>query len=603
LIETGRSIETGPLPRSRMKHPIPLESLTPSRRFLGELGGLLVLFLGSPGVTSADGSTLLAIMGIAIWGSVAVRPLGEHRRRALLAEWLAGSLGMGPVMWWAWHVWPPTLLYIGAGFGVWLLLAAGCVRLLARHVSVPLALALGWTAVETLRGIIPPPFGLGWLRLGHQAHHHLWLSGSARVWGVEGLSLVLAGLAGVLAGLLVTRRIEGRSWIVPLAPAALALLFSFTTSPPELVAGPRVLLVQPGFSQERKQRDDARENFLASRQLTFEAIEQLRRDGAELPDLVCWGESMLYVPLFEPGVAEAIAGGCTASPWMGEITAESLERLGDWEDGWVREGIFGIAPYPLPGLVPEPVPEAERLPEGTSFLAGAEVLDVVGDDLRRRNGVVLYDAGGRRSPAAAKRFLVPGAETMLGLERFPAVRGVIERIANYVPDFAAAEETGVLELVGRDGRRFSVGATVCFDNAFLGPYTEPVRDGPLDFHLVVSNEAWYLDSCEADQMIAFSRLIALSTARSVVRATNSGISVGFSPQGKELGRIRQGGRDRQVRGTLLLEPPVPADREGKASIPLYPRVRTPWRLLLVLAPLGLLVIRRRSVGNPRGPRG
>ena len=71
----------------------------------------------------------------------------------------------------------------------------------------------------------------------------------------------------------------------------------------------------------------------------------------------------------------------------------------------------------------------------------------------------------------------------------------------------------MLELVTRDDRTFRFGATVCFDNAFLAPYTDPAAEGPLDFHLVVSNEAWYRTSFEMDQMVAFSRLIALATGR------------------------------------------------------------------------------------------
>ena len=193
-----------------MTNRIELEPLPPLRRFLGELAGLFLAFLASPGILFATGSTLLAIVGIALWGANVVRPLGVRWKRALLAEWLAGALGWGWVMWWVWYVYPPTILYILGGWGVWMLLAAIAVRRLARHVSIPVAVMLGWTAVETVRSIIPPPIGLGWLRLGHFASHHFWLAGSARVGGVEGLSLLLAGLAGGIAGIVVLRRVEGR---------------------------------------------------------------------------------------------------------------------------------------------------------------------------------------------------------------------------------------------------------------------------------------------------------------------------------------------------------------------------------------------------------
>ena len=51
--------------------------------------------------------------------------------------------------------------------------------------SLVLALPSAWMSVEALRSLLPLPIGAPWLRLGHHAHHHLWLSGSARVWGLE----------------------------------------------------------------------------------------------------------------------------------------------------------------------------------------------------------------------------------------------------------------------------------------------------------------------------------------------------------------------------------------------------------------------------------
>ena len=566
----------------------------PGRRFAGELIGLLLLYLGAPGALAPDGSTLLAILGLGVWGAFAVRPLGERRRAGRFAEWLAGGLGMAPVMWWTGYVWPPILFYMVAGYGLYVLATGALARALAPRYSVGVAVAAAWLALETIRSILPPPAGTGWLRLGHFAHHHLWLSGSARVWGVEGLSVVLASLAGLLAAGIVARRVSWRGLALGTAPALLAALLSVVTAAPETVAGPRLLLVQPAFPQERKQFDNPWDNFLASRELTLATLDALEWQGVAPPDLVCWGESMLYVDLFEPEVDAAVARGVQGLAWTEPLTPEILELAREAERGWILELILGIGR-------PD-APRRERLPEGTSFLAGAVVYGMVDEAIRRRNAVVLYAPDGTRGPAAGKRVLVPGAETMLGLERLAFVRRTIESIAAYVPDFVAAEETGALELAPRDGRRFRLSGTVCFDNAFLAPYVEAVAAGPLDFHLVVSNEAWYRDSAEADHMVAFSRLIALSTGRAVVRATNSGISLGIGPDGRELGRIRVGERDRLVRGTLLLEVPVPAAGED-AGAPLYVRLRTWWRVLLVVLPVALLLLFRRAGGNPPGPGG
>ena len=40
------------------------------------------------------------------------------------------------------------------------------------------------------------------------------------------------------------------------------------------------------------------------------------------------------------------------------------------------------------------------------------------------------------------------------------------------------------------------------------------------FLAVISNEAWYEDGVEMDYMVAFSRLLAVATGRTIVRATS-----------------------------------------------------------------------------------
>jgi apolipoprotein N-acyltransferase len=99
------------------------------------------------------------------------------------------------------------------------------------------------------------------------------------------------------------------------------------------------------------------------------------------------------------------------------------------------------------------------------------------------------------------------------------------------------------------------------------PYTEPVRRERVDAHLVLSNEAWYRTSFEFDQMMAFSKVLAAATGRSVVRCTNSGVTAVVGPDGRETQRLvgeREDGvrSDRASAGWLLAEVPVPAPDAG-----------------------------------------
>lgn len=173
--------------------------------------------------------------------------------------------------------------------------------------------------------------------------------------------------------------------------------------------------------------------------------------------------------------------------------------------------------------------------------------------------LVVYDSAGGRSNPAFKRFLVPLGETFFGMERFGWVRDLAQSAAGYVPDLVPGQETGRIPIRGRDGRTWTVSGSVCFDNAHPWSYVDALADGPVDFHLVASNEAWYETSCEMDQMVAFSRVYALMTGRAFVRATNSGVSLVMGPDGTELGRVRdEHGGDRAVAGFGAWTVPVPA---------------------------------------------
>lgn len=574
-------------------------ALAPARRVGWLLLAWALVLLAGPGALTRDGSAL-AWVGLALWAFTARRP----GRRAFAAETLAGAFHGALTMYWVAHVWAPALIYVGLGWGLYLALTGAWLRRLAGRLPLALATAASFTAVEALKAVLPPPFGLRWLQLGHHASATPLLQESARLWGPTGLTFVLASLAGLAAALaLGGGRARRGEWVTGLLPLGVALAYAALSAAPATEPGPRVLLVQPAFPQWRKQaREDIREKFAEQLELTAQGLRTGRAVGRPEPDLVCWGETMLYATLVDgslTGADAATLGELAVYPWwnLEEREFPALVRtLERHERAWVGEALFGLG-------------RAQRLlPEGTAFLSGAEIWFARDGRVEHWNAVALWGADGVRRAHSAKQHLVPGAETMLGLERLGGVREFIWGVAGYVPDFTAAERTGVLELEARDGRAYRIGATVCFDNAFLRPYAEPLRRGPLDLHLVVSNEAWYRDSFEMDQMVAFSRLLAIATGRSFVRATNSGVTVAFGPDGRELARLVQGGRDRHVPGTLAVEVPVPAREPGADEAP---AARTPFVWLepwldpacVALGALLLLLRGRRVTGAGSGVGG
>lgn len=539
-----------------------------------------LLAAASPGAAFAQGSATLAVAALVLWGLAASRP----GRGAFWIEALLGALAWSWICQWAAHVWWGTLLVIGPGKGLYMALAGVLLRRLAPRFPLALALPAAWMAVDSLRSLAPPPLGMSWMRLGTHLADVEPLLQSARVWGFAGLGWVLAAAAGLLCDLARQRRARPASLAFGLAPALIALALWRLVGPGEFEPGPRLILIQPGIPQERKMSSGAADELFAqSLELTRRALDDGRARGLGEPDLVSWGETMLTVPVLAPGLEDAVRDGARWPDWY-PWTLESRHVAGYRSilRGWVQGELLGTR---RPGV----------LPPGTSFLAGAEHWRAVEGRVRRGNSVHLWSPAGELDGPVDKLVRVPGTETMLGLERFGWVRAVILELAGYLPDLHSdLEAPRTLAFTSRAGRTFRLGVSVCFDNAFDEPFARPLREGPMDFHLVASNEAWFDRSLEFDQMLAFTRVEAAATARAVVRATNSGITCLVDPRGRVVERLVVEGRDRDASGWLNVQVPVPAGQGGAARRTPFVRWGEWWSWACALAPLVLLALRRRE---------
>lgn len=562
------------------------EPLSAAQRCAWVGAGWLALVLAGPGFLSRDGSASLAVLGVALWAAGASRP----GRRAFPVELLAALVAWSVICSWAAKVHWSSLLFIGPGMGLYFAITGALLRRLARRHGLALAAPAAWLAIESLRTLLEPPFGLSWMRLGVHAHAVPWLAGSARVWGVWGLSFVLAAAGGALADL-IARPTPGapRSWrtaaVAGLAPLALAAALTFGVPAPATEQGLRVMVVQPAIPQERKmQSRSSAELFRDGHVLTSDGLDEARKAGEPPPDLVAWGESMLPLYVVDPATRAALRAGSKAPPWVrGGYDEPLLDRLEEAEDDWVRGGLL-LGAGRRPAL----------LERGTAFASGIELLlpdGPPGPDGRigRQGAVSLWSSDGKRVGTVGKLHLVPGAETMLGLERFEFVRKTIFELAGYVPDLVPHAGSRRLAFTTRAGRELVFGSSVCFDNAYDGSFLLPMEEGPVDFHLVASNEAWFRGDQEQDQMMAFTHLAAIATGRSVVRATNSGISAIVGPDGREVARLVVDGRDREVPGTLRGDVPLPT-ASGRSAATLYVRTWRLWPAVALALPLLLLLV-------------
>lgn len=589
----------------------------------------LLLWLSNPGVL-VDGPARLALGlgGLLLWSLAACRT-GAWRKRL---EWLAGGAYGVSVMIWVQYITPPSLVWIFAGWGLYMVFAGWLLRRLLHHIGLPLATALAFTAIESLRTLVPPPLGLSWVRMGHLFAEVPGLRGVAAFVGVDGLTFLAAATGGLLAivvlrssllfkgDVLIRARVLGRrtalqvAWVGVLWAGA-GWVGDRSHVVERMQPGPRVALIQPGFPQERKQEiyeEEPSWTDLFSEQLalSLRAVADERAAGRRV-DLVAWGETMFARTLIGAGLQGQTLAEWSALEWptwsIDDAYRALLHERAELAERGLIERFFAGALFdagrPAMQAIWDGPAVAPDVLADTHFVSGAVLLDRVPgtDEVRRANGLALWDADAERLGEAWKWHLVPGAESSFGWERYAWARAWSGALMPYVPDFQPERRVRLIELPGPDGAVWRFGGSVCFDNGFDDVYLAHARAGA-DFHLVVSNEAWYQESVEFDQMIAMSRMWAVESGRALARAANSGISGLWLPDGSEAARLVVDGRDRAVQGTLVVEVPVPAGATGTWFV----RFGGLLRWLTVLVPFGLLVLcellgGRREVAAARPP--
>jgi len=174
----------------------------------------------------------------------------------------------------------------------------------------------------------------------------------------------------------------------------------------------------------------------------------------------------------------------------------------------------------------------------------ARYLDRLARHARAQNGdlllgVPLSDRSGRYfnsvvtlgvSPpqSYSKSHLVPLGEFVP-----PEFGWIVHVLRIPLSDFSRGPESP--EPLAVAGERVAV--NICYEDAFG---EEIIRQLPQATLLVnVSNVAWFGDSLAPEQHLQISRMRALETGRSMLRATNTGVTAIIDPHGKVSGRLPQ----------------------------------------------------------------
>ncbi|MFM8274340.1 MAG: apolipoprotein N-acyltransferase, partial [Gemmata sp.] len=239
----------------------------------------------------------------------------------------------------------------------------------------------------------------------------------------------------------------------------------------------RIALVQPKIAQEIKW-DPARVPGI---------LDTLRRTTVEAaagrPGLILWPEAV--TPL-------AVRGEESARRWVEELVREVGVPL-----------VLGSVAVENPGRPQE------------AWFNGA---------------FVVTPESGLAPSYYAKRRLVPFGEYVPLGEWLPFMRRFTPYEQGY--ECKPGEHWTRFKLTARDGRKFTFGCLICYEDS--DPYLarQYVASEPVDFLVNISNDGWFKGTEEHEQHLAICRFRAVEARRAVVRGVNMGVSGLIDPDGR-----------------------------------------------------------------------
>ena len=414
-------------------------------------------------------------------------------RDAFRLGWLCGLVHAGGLLYWLVHTMSTyghlplalsagILLCLCTYIGLYTALFSLLVLQLGRTPARALAAApLLWAALEYLRSFLLT--GFTWGYLGHAQYRWLTLIQSADIWGVYGLSalivltnvalflLILARADKTWQGRPVSRSLAGRALLLAVVCLVANLSYGWARLNQVQQVEARAATLRVGVAQgnipQAEKWDPA---FQIASTKTYVRLSGVL--AAEKPDLIVWPETATPFYLFHN---------------------EALTRI-------VQRGIRAAGCAHLIGS-----PAVRRNAEGPAYFNSAYLLDAEGKALGR------YD----------KAHLVPFGE-YVPLKRWLPFLG---KIVAQVGDFHAGPVGGTLAF-----GEHRIGPLICYDGIFPELARAAVDNGA-DLLVNLTNDAWYGRTSAPYQHLAQYVFRAVETRRSLVRATNTGISAFIRPGG------------------------------------------------------------------------
>lgn len=352
-----------------------------------------------------------------------------------------------------------------------------------------------WTVLEFVRGSIPVA-GLPWFLLGYTQHSFLPFVQAADLLGTYFLTFVIALVNSAVAESLIEKKIlKKQALAVGFLLLVMLVYGGLRIATFQMSRGPVVLLIQPNIPQEVKNASylDPYPIYEKHVKLTEEALKKNVQTS-----LVVWPESGFMFPIYVKG----------------KSVQEGYEKR----------------------LLENPSKNMRR-----NFLIGAMTIR----QDKMYNSTILVDHEFGATSFYDKINLVPFGEYVPFVEIFPFLGDIVKGSSDlsHIPSFASGNEITPMFM---NSQKF--GSLVCFEGISPWIVSRFALSGA-GFIVNISNDGWFKNSSELDQILNIIKLRAIESRVSMIRGTNTGISCFVSPLGTVEAKID----GKQVEGYLARE--------------------------------------------------
>ena len=199
-------------------------------------------------------------------------------------------------------------------------------------------------------------------------------------------------------------------------------------------------------------------------------------------------------------------------------------------------------------LFPKPLPLGEFIREiGVPLLVGAPFRPR--EAAGYQNAALLFGSSGELLEHYGKRHLVPLAERIPFYD-FPPIEWFFGRFLGLSAGWERGSRETVFELPLRSGETVTFSTPICFEDAFPDLCRRFILGGA-DMLINLTNVAWSRRESAQVQMHAAAVMRSIENRRTLLRATNAGVTSVIGPRGESLGAL-----DMFTAASLVVDAPV-----------------------------------------------